>query len=97
MKKVTKKRIHSIQGIDIATTRFSRHNILSIQDIGKVIQQVRKENKLTQHRLAALCEVTPKFLSELETGKNKHFSLRLILKVTHSLGINFILEKRKIK
>lgn len=76
---------------------FDKELVNSIQDIGRVIQQVRKENKLTQRRLASLCEVNPKFLSELETGKNKHFSLRLILKVMHFLGINFILEKRKIK
>ena len=76
---------------------FDKQLVNSMQDIGRVIQQVRKENKLTQHRLAMLCEVTPKFLSELETGKNKHFSLRLILRVTHFLGINLILEKRKIK
>ena len=76
---------------------FDKRLVNSIPDIGRVIQQVRKENKLTQHRLALLCEVTPKFLSELETGKNKHFSLRLTLRVTHFLGINIILEKRKIK
>ena len=96
----TATRRSTLQDIDTAvrhSTLFSRHNIRSIQDIGKVVQQVRKENKLTQHRLAALCKVTPKFLSELETGKNKHFSLQLVLRVTHFLGINFILEKRKIK
>ncbi|MDE0150995.1 MAG: helix-turn-helix domain-containing protein [Bdellovibrionales bacterium] len=76
---------------------FEQKTISSIQDIGKMVQQIRKESKLTQHHAALLCGVTPKFLSELETGKNKHFSLRLILRVMHFFGIELVCKKRTIK
>ena len=76
---------------------FEQRTIVSVQDIGKVIQQVRKESQLTQYKVAQLCGVTPKFLSELETGKNKHFSLRLVLRVIHFFGIQLTCKKRTIK
>ena len=76
---------------------FGQKTINSIQDIGSMIKQIRKESQLTQHQAALLCKVTPKFLSELETGKNKHFSLRLILRVLHFFGIQLICKKRTIK
>ena len=76
---------------------FDQKTINSIQDIGSMIKQVRKESQLTQYQAALLCEVTPKFLSELETGKNKHFSLRLIVRVLHFFGIQLICKKRTIK
>ena len=76
---------------------FNQATINSLQDIGKMIQQIRKESKLTQKKTAQLCGVTPKFLSELETGKNKHFSLRLVLRVIHFFGIQIICKKRTIK
>jgi len=76
---------------------FDQKTISSTQDIGKMIQQIRKEGKLTQHHTALLCGVTPKFLSELETGKNKHFSIRLILRVMHFFGIELVCKKRTIK
>ena len=76
---------------------FEQKTIKSIQDIGSVIQQVRKESKLTQQQAAQLCGVAPKFLSELETGKNKHFSLQLILRVIHIFGIQLVCKLRKIQ
>ena len=76
---------------------FENKTVFSIKDIGQTIQQARKAQKLTQHRLALLCGVTPKFLSELENGKHKHLSLLLVLKVLKSIGIELKLEQRKIK
>ena len=76
---------------------FDQKTIKSIQDIGSVIQQVRKESHLTQQQAARLCRVAPKFLSELETGKNKHFSLQLILRVMHIFGIQLVCKLRKIQ
>ena len=75
---------------------FDQKTIHSIQDIGNTVKQIRKESQLTQHQAALLCKVTPKFLSELETGKNKHFSLRLVLQVLHFFGIHLICKKRTI-
>ena len=76
---------------------FDKTQVFSIQDIGSVVQMVRKKNKVNQKYSALLSGVTPKFLSELENGKNKHFSLRLVLQVLNSLGIELHLQKRKIR
>ena len=75
---------------------FDQKTIHSIQDMGSMVKQIRKESQLTQHQAALLCKVTPKFLSELETGKNKHFSLRLVLQVLRFFGIQLTCKKRTI-
>ena len=91
MKKKTNKKSSSLSAV------FHEQKILSVKDMGRLIRRVRKENKITQARSARFCGVTPKFLSELENGKKKHFSLSLVLQVMQSLGIELKAERRKIK
>jgi transcriptional regulator with XRE-family HTH domain len=40
------------------------------QDLGKNIQKLRKERKMTQDELAEIVGIDPKNISKIETGKN---------------------------
>ena len=40
------------------------------QDLGQKIQQLRKERKITQERLAELVGIDPKNISRIENGNN---------------------------
>ena len=44
-------------------------DISSIAELGKILRLVRKESGLTQRDAAALCNVSPPFLNDLEQGK----------------------------
>lgn len=53
--------------------------------IGKRIQKVRKQRKLTQADLAATCDCTSNHLSAIENGVNKP-SLELMMRISFALG-----------
>lgn len=57
-----------------------------------MVHQVRIKNGLKQSDLAARLGVTPRYLSELETGKPKVLSVKL-LDVLDQLGIELILRE----
>lgn len=43
--------------------------VKSVQELGRLVRQIRKKKGLTQKEAAALCGVGTRFLSELENGK----------------------------
>lgn len=44
-------------------------NITNVKDLGVLIRQTRKKQRLTQRQVAALAGVSPRLVSELERGK----------------------------
>lgn len=61
--------------------------------IGLKIKKARKAQKLTQEKLAELCDVTPKYISAIECGRSGGsvpllIHICLILKVS----INFVID-----
>lgn len=75
---------------------FTKRTVSTVEEIGAVIRQVRKENNLTQEQAATLCKVNPRFLGELENGKEKDFKMRLVLQVINSFGIVLELQRRRL-
>ncbi len=70
------------------------YRINSVEDLGKLIHQVRKEQGLTQEQLAALCGVGVRFLRELEHGKETcHLGKALF--VVEALGIDLLADRRE--
>lgn len=61
--------------------------IFNSKELGEVIRQERKRQKVTQAELAALAGVGLRFLRELENGKAS-CQLGLTLEVLQSLGIS---------
>ena len=66
--------------------------ITSIRDIGKLVKENRKKQKLTQVQLAQLSNVGPRFLSDLENGKPT-CEVEKTLKVLTNLGIKLIVQE----
>lgn len=60
--------------------------IKSVKDIGKIVKETRKYQGLTQAKLAKLCNVGVRFVSELESGKAT-CQIDKILKVLQGLGV----------
>lgn len=54
--------------------------------IGERIKFWRRQRKMTQERLAEMVELTPGFISLIETGK-KRASLETLLSLCHALNI----------
>ncbi len=55
--------------------------------LGQVIRQARKQQNLTQEQLAALSGVGPRFLRELEHGKETS-RIGLVFAVLGTLGLS---------
>ena len=60
--------------------------IETVADLGKIVRNRRKTDRLTQADMAALCEVGTRFLSELENGKPT-VQFGKAIKVLNSLGL----------
>ena len=54
--------------------------------IGKRIQEVRKQQEMTQAELAALTDMSDSYISYIETAK-KQASLESLVRISNSLGI----------
>ena len=54
--------------------------------IGKRIQEVRKQQEMTQAELAALTDMSDSYISYIETAK-KQASLESLVRVSNALGI----------
>jgi len=67
--------------------------IKTVEELGKMVRQKRKEVHLTQEEVAGLSDVGTRFLSELENGK-KSLEIGKVLSVLHSLGIDLFLQNR---
>jgi y4mF family transcriptional regulator len=66
--------------------------IISIKDIGKLVKETRKKQKLTQVQLAQLSNVGTRFLSDLENGKPT-CEVEKTLKVLSNLGIRLMVQE----
>ena len=66
--------------------------IISIKDIGKLVKETRKKQKLTQVQLAQLSNVGTRFLSDLENEKPT-CEVEKTLKVLSNLGIRLMVQE----
>ena len=69
------------------------NQIISVSQIGEVIQKERKRQKVLQRDLAELSGVSLHFLSNLENGKPS-VEFQKVLLVLRSLGISMLLSPR---
>ena len=60
--------------------------IKSVKDLGTLVKEARKKQKLTQVELAQLSNVGTRFLSDLENGKPT-CEIDKVIKVLANLGI----------
>lgn len=70
--------------------------IRSVQDLGGLIQHVRKEQELTQLDISGLAQTGNRFIVELEKGKPT-IQMQKALKVMELLGLELIVRKRGLK
>lgn len=66
--------------------------IKSMKDIGNLIKETRKKQKLTQVQLAQLSNVGTRFISDLENGKPT-CEVEKTLKILSNLGIKLMVEE----
>ena len=71
------------------------HNIMLVEQIGKIIRTRRKELKITQPYLAELAEVSVNTLYKLERGQGNP-SLEVLGKLSDVLGMELKLEVKKV-
>lgn len=64
------------------------------KDIATAVKQRRKKLKLTQTKLAGLCNVGTRFISDLENAKPT-CQLGKTLKILNSLGVKLEVEDAK--
>lgn len=55
--------------------------------IGRRISDIRKNNGMTQEDLAEICDVSSRFISDVETGK-KRASLKILVSISDALYIS---------
>lgn len=60
--------------------------IKSVKDLGLLVKEARKKQKLTQVELAQLSNLGTRFISDLENGKPT-CEIEKVLKVVANLGI----------
>jgi HTH-type transcriptional regulator / antitoxin HipB len=72
---------------------YMQTKALAAADIGRLIRQKRKQDKLKLAEAAALCNVNYRFLSELENGKPTA-EIGKVLQVLQGLGIDVVLKTR---
>ncbi len=75
------------------TVNIPYSNIISCNDLGRSVRQVRKQQQLTQAELAAISGVGLRFVSELENGKPT-LEFGRVLRVVASLGLHISLAPR---
>lgn len=68
-------------------------NILTSDDLGKLIRAHRKAQSATQAEFAALCGVGVRFISDLENGKPT-IQLSKVLHVLGCLGLDIAIHPR---
>lgn len=64
-----------------------------LQQLGPLVRAARKEQGMRLVEAAGLCGVSPRFLSELENGRDT-CTLRLVLQVCSTLGIDLYAQRR---
>ena len=63
------------------------------KDLGVLLRKKRKAQNLTQGKVAELCGVSVKFISEVERGKETA-EIGKVLYLLNSLGIDLIADPR---
>lgn len=72
---------------------FANKKIKSSHELGKVIRMFRKKESLTLEQVSGLVNVSMKFLSEVERGKETA-QIGKILMVLNKLGLDVIIQPR---
>ena len=70
--------------------------ICSVEDLGGLIQRVRREQGLTQLDISGLAHTGNRFIVELEKGKPT-IQMQKALDVLQLLGLELIVRKRGLK
>ena len=58
-----------------------------MKGLGKRIRDARKQRKLTQGELAAIIQISPSYMSEIEMGKT-NFSVEIFARISEALQIS---------
>lgn len=73
---------------------ISENIIQTTQDLGKAIRQEREAQGYTQAKLAALCGVGTRFISDLENGKTT-LQTGKMLRVLQGMGLSLHVKRRE--
>lgn len=60
-----------------------------IVQIGLNIRTARKRMNMTQEQLAEAADISEKFLSAVENGREKNLSVRYLMSISIALGVPF--------
>ena len=60
---------------------------MSPQRLASVIKARRKDKKLSRSDLARAAQVTPAYITQLETGERKNPSLAVLRRLARALGV----------
>ena len=61
---------------------------INYETLGKTIKHFRLKKGYSQERLAEICDLSPSYLSYIETGK-KRITLSLLIKIANELDFTF--------
>jgi len=70
--------------------------IQSVKELGNLIRSLRKQKQLTIETVSGLGNLSPRFLSELERGKETA-EIGKALKVLRTLGLEVVVRPREIR
>ena len=70
--------------------------IQSVEDLGRLIRSLRKQKQLTIETVSGLGNLSPRFLSELERGKETA-EIGKALKVLRTLGLEIVVQPRETR
>ncbi|MDR0780818.1 MAG: helix-turn-helix domain-containing protein [Pseudomonadales bacterium] len=68
--------------------------IRSTAELGKIARVHRKQRKLTLESISGLSNLSPRFLSEFERGKETA-EIGKVLKALHTLGLEVLIQPRQ--
>lgn len=69
--------------------------IRSAEDLGKLVRAHRKQRKLTLETISGLGNLSTRFLSEFERGKETA-ELGKVLKALRTLGLEVVIQPRRV-
>lgn len=67
--------------------------IQATKELGQIIREIRKSKGLTIQTVSGLANTSPRFLSELERGKETA-EIGKVLKVLRTLGLDIVIKDR---
>lgn len=77
----------------MAQDQVQFHTIRSAEDLGKLARAHRKQKKLTLETISGLGNLSTRFLSEFERGKETA-ELGKVLKALQTLGLEVVVQPR---